>query len=67
MNAWLRDLAAIAARAQIAVSHKEAGRELNPDLPRDATLTVARAPYQEKRDATAHRPPRRATTPRDAA
>ena len=61
---------AIAARieaAPIPYPHNKAGRELNPDRPRDATLTVARAPNPEKRDATAHRPTRRAPTPRHAA
>ncbi|MGI8830540.1 MAG: hypothetical protein ACR2I5_12320 [Candidatus Limnocylindria bacterium] len=67
MNAWLRELSRIAAVAQLAIPHNKAGRELNPDRPRDATLTVARAPHLEKRDATVHRPPRRAPTPRDAA
>ncbi len=66
MNPWLHELARLAAVAQLAI-HKEAGRELNPDRPRDATSTVARAPYPEKRDATAHRPTRRAPTPRNAA
>ena len=66
MSAWLHELARLAAQAQFAI-HEEAGRELNPDRPRDAISTVARAPYPEKRDATAHRPTRRAPTPRDAA
>ena len=64
---WLNELARLAAVAQLAI-HKEAGRELNPDRPRDATVTVARALYPpEMRDAPAHRPPRQAPTPRNAA
>lgn len=59
MTAWLRELARLTVAAQLAIPYDKAGRELNPDRPRDATETVARVPYLEKRDARSN--------PRDAA